>query len=324
MKFFILPSALTALLVLANGPSSRGVEAFVPHNLAFVTSRHQTISALDASTLERLPDSAVEVKLEIPGAATKAAYDKACNELSKKISIPGFRNGAKIPAAVLEQAMAQKGGRNALRVQAINALLAELVEPALKEEHGLEPVGQPVLTTPAEELAASGHFQPGDDVVLSVKCDVWPDIRWKKSGRTDGSSATDDQDSKPYIGLKGTYKRKPYDETKFNKALNDLRERYAILDPIDDPSYQLVMGNACVVNMEGFMANEAGEKGEKLPDAASGDRVEVILGDGRYMTGLVEGLVGAKVGETRTVTVTFPTVSVDVIFFGCQWKTDNT
>ena len=51
------------------------------------------------------------------------------------------------------------------------------------------------------------------------------------------------------------------------------------------------------------------EKGEPLPNAASGDRVEVILGPGRYMTGLVEGLVGAKVGETKLVRVSFPEVS---------------
>ena len=54
------------------------------------------------------------------------------------------------------------------------------------------------------------------------------------------------------------------------------------------------------------MANDDGSKGESLPNAASGDDVEVILGEGRYMEGLVEGLLGATVGETVQVTVTFP------------------
>jgi len=66
------------------------------------------------------------------------------------------------------------------------------------------------------------------------------------------------------------------------------------------------MGDACKINMEGYMANADGEKGEKLPDAASGDNVEVVLGEGRYMTGLVEGLLGAKVSDTKEITVTFP------------------
>ncbi|KAL3915771.1 MAG: hypothetical protein SGILL_005490 [Bacillariaceae sp.] len=261
-------------------------------------------TALQASTLERLPDSAVKVVLKIPGSATKAAYDKACNELSKTIAIPGFRKGSKIPPQVLEQAMAGKGGRNALKSQAIQELLAELIEPALKEEHGLEPIGQPTLETSADEVAE--EFKPGDDLELAVKCDVWPDIEWKKDGDND----------KPYMGLTGSYKRKPFDQAKFNKALNDLKERYAMLEAIEDKSYELQMGDACVVNMEGYMATDSGEKGDKLPDAASGDRVEVILGEGRYMVGLVEGIVGAKVGDTRTVTVTFPTALRDKTLAG--------
>jgi trigger factor len=90
--------------------------------------------------------------------------------------------------------------------------------------------------------------------------------------------------------------------------LNDLRERYATLEPASEGSI-LAMGDACRVNMIGFMTNEDGTKGEPLPNAASGDDVEIILGPGRYMEGLVEGLVGATVGDDRTVTVTFPVVS---------------
>lgn len=280
-----------ALLVFSLLASS--ADAFVPQRVAFA----RVPLALDASTLERLPESAVKVVITAPGSATKAAYDKACTELSKNISIPGFRKGAKIPPQVLEQAMSAKGGRYALREQAINSLVGELLEPALKDEHGLEPIGQPTLEIPASEMAKD--FTPGKDLELTVKCDVWPDIEWQQ---VDGKE-------KPYFGLKGSYKRKPFDQKKFNKALNDLKERYATLEKIEDANHELQMGDACIVNMEGYMATDAGEKGEKLPDAASGDNVEVILGEGRYMTGLVEGLVGAKVGDTRTVRVTFPSVS---------------
>merc|ERR1712176_1403219 len=66
-------------------------------------------------------------------------------------------------------------------------------------------------------------------------------------------------------------------------------------------------GDACVVNMVGYMANEDGvTKGDPLPNAASGDKVDVVLGKGRYMEGLVEGIVGGKVGDTREVKVSFP------------------
>lgn len=245
-----------------------------------------------ASSVTRLPDSAVEVSIVAPGSATQAAYDKACNELSKELTIPGFRKGSKIPPAVLENALAARGGRNAIRVQAVQELAQQLVAPAVKEEHGLDPIGQPTLVPGAEKLAEE-DFVPGQDLTMIVRCDVWPEVNFK----------TD----RAYVGLKGKYKRAPYDQTKFDVAMSDLKERFATTEPIQDPNHALVNGDACVVDMVGYMANPDGTKGEPLPtDVASGDNVEVVLGQGRYMEGLVEGLLGAKVGQTKTVTVTFP------------------
>lgn len=237
----------------------------------------------------RKPNSAVEITITAPCSATSAAFDKACSELSRTVNIPGFRKGAKIPPQVLESAMAAKGGRTALRAEAIKALVGELLESALKEE-GVQPIGQPNLVISAEELAEK--FVPGEEIDILVSCDVWPELKWKGD----------------YKGLKASYERKSFDQAKFDKAIEDLRERYAETSKIEDPNVKLEMGNACTVNMVGYMSTTDGEKGEALPNAASGDNVEVVLGKGRYMEGLVEGLVGAGVGETKTVTVSFPQV----------------
>ena len=146
----------------------------------------------------------------------------------------------------------------------------------------------------------------GQPLTLQVQCDVWPDILWKSTDSSSGDS------NKPYLGLRGKYTRRPFNQDKLNVALRDLQERYASLEPIGDATHALQMGDACTVNMNGYMATErAGGsivKGDPLPNAASGDRVEVILGTGRYMEGLVEGLIGAKVGDTVTITVNFPEV----------------
>ena len=255
-----------------------------------------------ATSLKRLPESAVELTLHIPSKATSAAYDKTLSEVSKNVSIPGFRKGAKIPPAVIENAWSKQGGKRALKTMAINELCGELIGPALKDEYELEPIGQPTLVTPAEQLAEG--FIPGEDLEVVVKCDVWPEIQWK----------TIEGKDKPYLGLTGKYKRKPFNQERFDAALRDLTERYAKLEPYTDASQALAMGDACKVNMVGYMATPDGEKGEALPDAASGDNVEVILGSGRYMEGLVEGLEGGKVGETKTVNVRFPAVSRCAVF----------
>ena len=281
-------------------PPTRTTSTLTTRPFAPVSSSRRFLSAAptaeSGSELKRLPESAVEVTIKVPGAATKAAYDKVTIDLSKNISIPGFRKGSRIPPQVLEQAMAGNGGRNGLRVEAIKSLLGQLVEPAIKDEHGLEPIGQPVLATPAEELA--DDFKPGEDLELVVKCDVWPDVQW----------ATVEGKDKPYIGLKAKYTRQPFNQERYDVAMNDLKERFATTEKAEE-GHILSMGDSCRVSMDGYMANEDGTKGEPLPDAASGDNVEVILGAGRYMEGLVEGIVGAAVGDDRTVSVSFPEVS---------------
>jgi hypothetical protein len=279
-------------------PSSSSSSCRTGNTAFFMSSPSEQVSeGSSKAVIKRLPNSAVEIAIPVPGQATQAAYDKVLFEVSKNVQIPGFRKGSRIPPAVLEQTM--QGGKNALKVQAINELLKKLVEPALKEQQ-LDAIGQPVLQTPAEELAL--EFTPGQELTLSVKCDVWPEIQWK---------VVDGQE-KPYTGLTGKYKRKPFNAVKLNQALHDLKERYATLEPITDAAHALKTGDACVVNMMGYMADADGNKGEPLPNAASGDRVDVILGPGRYMEGLVEGLEGAKVGETVTVKVNFPDVSTSI------------
>ena len=307
---------LDAFTVTHHAPaaSSRGVVSIVAKPYlpaAPPTTRKQgggqllmssTTDETRPSSLRRLPDSAVELTLHVPSKATSAAYDKTLSEVAKKVSIPGFRKGAKIPQQVIENAWAKQGGRRVLKTMAINAICDELIGRTLKEEYELEPIGAPSLVTPAEQLAEG--FVPGEDLEVIVKCDVWPEIRWKDiEGR-----------EKPYMGLSGKYKRKPFNQQRFDAALRDLTERYARLEPYEDESQALVMGDACKVNMVGYMATADGEKGEPLPDAASGDNVEVILGGGRYMAGLVEGLEGGKVGETKTVNVRFPDVSMLCLF----------
>ena len=284
-------STRSPIAVLSTQPFLTSVTGSITTSLASTASSDQT------NSLKRLPNSAVELTLQIPATATGAAYDKCLAEVAKKVSIPGFRKGAKIPPQVIENAWSRNGGKKALKTMAINELCGELIGPALKEEYDLEPIGQPSLVTSAEVIAES--FTPGEALEVTVKCDVWPDIQWKE---VEGQE-------KPYFGLTGSYKRKPFNQERFDAALRDLKERYVKLEPYEDASQQLVMGDACVVNMVGYMATASGEKGDALPDAASGDNVEVVLGPGRYMDGLVEGLVDGKVGEVKTVNVRFPAVS---------------
>jgi trigger factor len=58
--------------------------------------------------------------------------------------------------------------------------------------------------------------------------------------------------------------------------------------------------------MQGFERTTSGGKGAPLPNLASGEGVEILLEKGKFMDGMIEGLVGALAGETKTVVVKFP------------------
>jgi len=153
------------------------------------------------------------------------------------------------------------------------------------------------MTIPSEELAKD--FVPGEPMDMKVLCDVWPELVWD----------TDKYGDDPWKGLTGTYKRKPFNQGKFDKSMSDLHEKYAELTPIEDPSYKLAWGDACVVDMVGYMAADDGvTKGEPLPTAASGDSVDIVLGEGRYMVGLAEGIVGAPSERRSSVPYASPKI----------------
>ena len=73
--------------------------------------------------------------------------------------------------------------------------------------------------------------------------------------------------------MTGKYTRKPFNQARLDQALKDLAERYATTEPAPEGKV-LEMGDACIVDIVGYMAADDGvSKGEPLPAAASGDNV---------------------------------------------------
>ncbi|KAJ1496255.1 hypothetical protein T484DRAFT_1760161, partial [Baffinella frigidus] len=74
----------------------------------------------------------------------------------------------------------------------------------------------------------------------------------------------------------------------------------------DDPELQTRTGAICVVDLVGYKKNADGTKGDKLPDLAIGENVEVVMESGKFFEGFVESIVGLKAGDEAAVPVTFP------------------
>lgn len=135
------------------------------------------------------------------------------------------------------------------------------------------------------------EFAAGKPHFVEVECDLWPDITYNGD--------------KGYKGLSVTVSKPNVDKDKFEQVKNSIRGRYKIMTPMPS-DYTASAGDVCTVNMKGFERLANGSKGATLPAIAAGDNVDVTLEKGKFMDGLIEGLMGCKQGDVKEVAVTFP------------------
>jgi trigger factor len=135
-------------------------------------------------------------------------------------------------------------------------------------------------------------FTGGKPHSLVIECDLWPEISYGQE--------------KGYKGLVAEAVKVDQQNDKLEAVKKSIMERYKVLSPTD-PDHAAEMGvDVIKANMKGYEKNEDGSKGLELPAVAAGDSVEIVMEKGKFMEGLVEGVVGAKAGEERSVTVKFP------------------
>ncbi|MDX8388201.1 MAG: trigger factor [Ghiorsea sp.] len=153
----------------------------------------------------------------------------------------------------------------------VSALLQQHYVAAI-ESSGLTPALQPELSLPA--------VQPDEHFVFTLKVDTWPeidltDLSKLKVEATEVSVGDED--------VKGVLER-----------LYKSQVRYEITE---DRAAET--GDQLHIDFEGFIADEAFEGGK-------GEDVALVLGEGRFIPGFEEQLVGKKAGDACVVEVTFP------------------
>ena len=77
-----------------------------------------------------------------------------------------------------------------------------------------------------------------------------------------------------------------------------------MLHSVDAPEgHRAELGNAVVVDMTPYEVLADGSRGDELPKFAGGTDVEIVMDKEKFMPGLMEGLLGITVGDTREITV---------------------
>ncbi len=220
-----------------------------------------------APTVKELPNSRVEVEVEVPAADVERAVNRASRTLAREMRMPGFRKGKAPPSLVI-----QRVGFAAVLEEAIREALPEWYERALLAS-GIAPVGDPrveMVSTPEEEGEPLGFkFQIG--VRPQAKLGEY---RGLEVGRAEPEAPADLVD----------------------REVERIREGFARLEPVERAAAE---GDALLIDFEGLVDGKAFEGG-----TATDYLLE--LGGGQLVEGFEEQLAGASAGETREVEVSFP------------------
>jgi trigger factor len=218
------------------------------------------------TTVTELPESRVRVQAEIPAEEVERRMQATARELGRDLRMPGFRKGKVPPPVVI-----QRIGRDAVLDQTVRGTLGRWYLEAI-DAAGIHPVGDP-------DLDLGDLPSEGQPLTFTIEIGVRPtaqlgDYKGIEVGKRE-PSATDEA---------------------IDAEIEALRDRMARLETIDDaagPSDFVVIDYAGSIDGEPFAG---GEGRDQL----------VELGSGRLVPGFEDQLQGAKAGDERTVTITFP------------------
>jgi trigger factor len=218
------------------------------------------------TTVTELPESRVRVEAEVPADEVEKRVQRAAREVGKQLRMPGFRKGKVPPPVVIRRV-----GRDALLEDAVRDGLSRWYVEAI-DAAGVEPVGDPKLDL--------GDL-PGEGKPLQFSIEVG--IRPVAKLGT-------------YKGLEVGRREPEVPDDVVDRELEGLRERLATLETVDEPAGK---GDFVLVDFTGTV------EGEEFAGGSARDEL-IELGSGRLVEGFEEQLEGAKAGDERSVTVTFP------------------
>ena len=211
---------------------------------------------------KRLPDSQVLLEIEADEQQMERSLDKAFRRLAQRVEVPGFRKG-KAPAGMLERHI----GRARVVREALDILIPEAYNQAI-EEQDVDAIDRPSIELVTDEPLA---FKATVPVRPTVELGEYNSVR---------------------------VKREPVsiDESEVDKALEELRHRYAVHEPAERP---VQMGDIVRADVRGVID---GREVYKEDDA------ELRLREGAtiLLPGIAEGIIAAEKGTPKEIAVTVP------------------
>ncbi|MEO1048732.1 MAG: trigger factor [Pseudomonadota bacterium] len=196
-----------------------------------------------------------------------AKIDAEIKKVAPQVRMPGFRPG-KVPANLVKKMHGEQ-----LHAQTLNDTIRDSVDQLTKDEE-LRPAMQPAVSL-------NEDYEEGKDAVITVELEVLPVV---EAPSVDGLKlekllvpVSDEQITEAIEGIAGQ-----------NKSYKDAAK-----------TKKAAEGDQLIIDFLGKLDGEPFDGG-KAEDAP------LVIGSGAFIPGFEEQLVGAKTGDEKTITVTFP------------------
>lgn len=223
------------------------------------------------------------LNIEVDEDRVRKAMQKKARELSREVSLPGFRPG-KAPYDVLVRRI----GEDTLRAEAVEDLVQPVFEEALEQE-GIEPYARPTL----EDI----ELNP---VVLKFTIPLTPTVVLGD-----------------YRSIRQEVEDVQVTDEALNEALEYVRMRHQVIEPVERPAEAgdvvAISGSgkftaakpAAESEEESAASEEAAAEGETIFDE---ERLDILLDDKTLFpeTPFVENVIGMSAGDQKQFSFAFP------------------
>jgi len=212
------------------------------------------------------------IAVTIPATELNAKLDAKLKEVAPQMKLKGFRPG-KVPAAHVRKTFGRE-----MMGEIINAELNETSQKAL-DEAKVRPAA------PAEMKLVSDMekvIKGEEDLAYEMELEVMPDFT--------------PVDPKTLKLTRPTYEATDAD---LDEALTELAGQAKSYEDKKGKAVKAADGDQLTIDFLGKL--------DGVPfDGGAAEDADLVIGSGRFIPGFEEQLVGAKVGEEKTIEVTFP------------------
>ncbi|MCD2323986.1 trigger factor [Sphingomonas sp. IC-56] len=206
--------------------------------------------------------------LTITAADIESKVDAEVKRVAPQVRMPGFRPG-KVPVNLV-----RKMHGEAMAQDALNNAIQEGIQKLISDNK-IRPAMQP-------SVSLEGDYGPGKDAEIKVELEVLPDV------------------PTPSIeGLKLERLTVPVADEQVNEQLEQLASNQKGWNDAEE-GHAAAEGDQVTMDFVGKTADGVAFEG------GTGTDMAVEIGSGRLIPGFEDQLVGVKVGDEKTIEVTFP------------------